>query len=142
MDLSMSSTKAQDMISFFFQQFSDPARSCGWPGWMSKLPEQYAVAPEDACFKPALLAASYAILAKRQDENLYQNTARAFYVSALEATSKALNNNRYDDSTMIAVALLDTFQVSTHRRHKMRVDISDSSLWRSVSTPMGSMLKD
>ncbi|KUJ19590.1 uncharacterized protein LY89DRAFT_780508 [Mollisia scopiformis] len=121
-DLSLTSVKAQDMIPFF-QQFSDPAKSCGWPGWLSKVPEQYAAAPENACFKPALLAASFAILAKKQDDVSYQNTARAFYVSALEAISQALNENRYDDSTMLAISLLDTFQfimeesVGTHGQH-------------------------
>lgn len=110
-DDSMSSTKAQDLISFFFQQFSEPAKECNWPGWIARLPEQYALAPEDPCIKPALLAASYAILAKRQDETIYQNTARAFYISALRATSQALKNHQYGDPTMLAISLLDAFQV-------------------------------
>lgn len=99
------------MILFFFQQFSNPAKSCNWPGWIAKVPEHYAAAPENACFRPALLAASYAIQARRQNTTSYQITARGFYTSALEAISQALNKNRYDDSTMLAISLLDTFQV-------------------------------
>ncbi|KAF8851747.1 hypothetical protein BDZ45DRAFT_750335 [Acephala macrosclerotiorum] len=104
-------SKAQDMIAFFFHEFCTyyrqrpwcgckvtPAETCNRPGWMARLPEQYYGAPENACYRPALLAASYAILAKKRDEASYQYTARAIYVSALEATSQTLRNC-YDDST-------------------------------------------
>lgn len=81
---------AHDIISFFFAQFVKPATSCRWPGWNSYLPEQYAAASDNACFKPALLAASYAILCRKTNSERYQYKAREFYANILEATSRAL----------------------------------------------------
>ena len=102
--------RSNDMVTFFFEQWVVPAKLSGWPGWLQELPEKYAAASENACFRPALFAASYAILAKKQNKEHYGDTARAFYVSALDSISQALKNNKFGDGTMMAVALLDIFQ--------------------------------
>jgi hypothetical protein len=104
-------TRSNDMVTFFFKQWVVPAKLCGWPGWLQELPEKYAAASENACFRPALFAASYAILAKKQNNEQYGEVARAFHVSALNAISQALENTKFGDGTMIAIALLDIFQV-------------------------------
>jgi hypothetical protein len=109
-DIISPSTRSNDMVTFFFEQWVVPAKLCGWPGWLQELPEKYAASSENACFRPALFAASYAILAKKQNNEQYEDAARAFYVSALKAISKALKNNKFGDGTMIAIALLDIFQ--------------------------------
>jgi hypothetical protein len=110
-DILSPSTRSNDMVTFFFEQWVVPAKLCGWPGWLQELPEKYAAALENACFRPALFAASYAILAKKQNNEQYGEVARAFYVSSLKAISWALKNNKFGDGTMIAISLLDIFRV-------------------------------
>jgi hypothetical protein len=68
-DIRSPSTRSNDMVTFFFEQWLVPAKLCGWPGGLQELPEK-------------LFAASYAILAKKQNNEQYGAAARAFYVSA------------------------------------------------------------
>ncbi len=92
----------------------EPAQSSRWPGWLSQLPERYAVAPDNVCFKAALLAASYAILHKNQNNPAYQNIACELYAKGSEAISQALAKRGFDDNTINAIALLDVFLGRIH----------------------------
>jgi hypothetical protein len=74
-------TRSNDMVTFFFKQWVVPAKLCGWPGWLQELPEKYAAASENACFRPALFAASYAILAKKQNNEQYGGRSSILCIS-------------------------------------------------------------
>lgn len=75
-------------------------------------PQKYASAPDSACAKAAAHAASYAIMANKFGNPQYMIHAQHSYDEALSTVRASLERHVCDDGTMMAVALLDTFDVS------------------------------